>query len=401
MTHPGRSRVQALREDSNATTLELFFDLVFVFALTQITALMAANVSAVGVLHGMLMFAVIWWIWTGYTWLGNLAKADEGPMRIWLFAAMAVMFIVAFAIPEAFTDWDGGLWGPTVFAVGYLLLRVIHLAAFWSVSTEDPGLRRQLRLFAPTTVVPGGLLLVAAQTSGGTQLGLWIAAMLFDYGWTLLIGASGWRLNSVKHFAERHGLIVIIAIGESVVAIGVGVANLPVSWPIVVGATLGLSVAASLWWAYFDAAALLAEHAFSRARGAHRALLARTAYTYLHLPMVAGIVLVALGLKKELEYVGDEHHHTLADKLYGPPLWAMYGGVALYLFAHVAFAWRCYGQVKKQRLLVAVLLVAIVPLMAMQPAMVSLTVLAAILFALNVFESVRFAAAREEIRHAE
>jgi low temperature requirement protein LtrA len=401
MTHPGRSRVELQREASAATTLELFFDLVFVFALTQITAMMADRVSAGTVLRGMLVFAVIWWIWTGYAWLANVVKADEGFVRIWMFAAMAVMFVVAFAVPEAFGDWAGGLWGPAVFAVGYLLLRLIHLGAFWAVSEKDAGLRHQLLLWTPSCLVPPGLLLIAATTSGDAQVGLWIAAIVFDYGWTLLIGARGWRLVSAKHFAERHGLIVIVAIGESVVAIGVGVANLPVSWPIVVGAVLGLSVAGSLWWLYFDVSALLAERALSRARGEHRAALARTAYTYFHLPMVAGIVLVALGLKKELEYVGDEALHTLSDKLYGAPLWAMYAGVALYLLAHVGFAWRAYGAVKRQRLVVAVLLLALVPLMANAPAIVSLAVLAGILAALNGFEYVRFAVDRDQIRHAE
>ncbi|MFL6142676.1 MAG: low temperature requirement protein A [Labedaea sp.] len=401
MTHPGRSRVEMLRENSSATTLELFFDLVLVFALTQITALMAADVSGTNVLRGMLVFAVIWWIWTGYAWFGNVVKADEGPVRVAIFAAIGVMFLIALAIPEAFADWAGGLWGPAVFAVGYLLMRTIHLLAFWAVSVKDAALRRQLVMFTPTCLVPTALLLVAAQTSGATQIGLWVAAVVFDYGWTLLIGAGGWRVNSARHFAERHGLIVIVAIGESVVAIGVGVADLPISWPIVLGATLGLSVAASMWWAYFDTAALLAERALGQARGAHRAALARTAYTYLHLPMVAGIILVALGLKKVLEYVGDEQHHTWSDTLSGVPLLAMYGGVVSYLLAHVGFAWRCFGTVKKHQLLVALLLLALVPLMANEPAILTLGVLAAILVGLNVFESLRFAASRDEIRHAE
>jgi low temperature requirement protein LtrA len=399
MTRSARARVEAVREGSTATTLELFFDLVFVFALTQVTALMAAHVSAHTLLRGMLVLAVVWWCWVGYSWLSNVVKADEGPTRVAMFVAMIAMFLIALAIPEAFDDLPGGLPGPTVFALGYLVLRATHVVLFLMVSGADAALRRQILRFIPTMVGGTVLLLVAAQTTGVTQTLLWVAAVVADYGGTMVIGARGWRLNSAKHFAERHGLIVIVAIGESVVAIGVGVTNLPISWPIVVAATLGLTVSASLWWAYFDTAALLAEEALSRHRGEQRVATARSAYTYLHLPLIMGIVLVALGLKKVLEYVGDERHHTLSDKLSGVPLWAMYGGAALYLLAHVAFAKRTFGHAKVQRLVVAVVLVALVPLAATWPALLSLGVLAGLLAALNVYESLHFAEARAQIRH--
>jgi low temperature requirement protein LtrA len=400
MTGPARVRVERVREDGTATTLELFFDLVFVFALTQVTAFMADKVSVHTTVRGVLVLAVVWWCWVGYSWLSNLVRADEGSPRVAMFVAMAAMFYIALAIPEAFDDLPGGLPGPLVFALGYLVLRSVHVVLFLMVSGGDAGLRRQVLRFTPTMIGATALLLVAAQTSGTAQTLLWLAAVVADYGGTLVIGARGWRLNSARHFAERHGLIIIVALGESIVAIGVGVTGLPISWPIVVAAALGLTVAASLWWAYFDAAALLSERALSQARGDHRVALARTAYTYLHLPLIVGIVLTALGLKKVLEYVGDTEHHTLADKLYGVPLWAMYGGVALYLLAHVAFALRSYGVAKVQRLVLAAVLLALVPVMATQPALVSLGVLAALLVALNVFELVRFAETRAQIRHA-
>jgi low temperature requirement protein LtrA len=394
-------RVEAVREDSSATTLELFFDLVFVFALTQVTALMAAHVKPEFLLRGVLVLAVVWWCWVGYSWLSNVVKADEGTARVAMIVAMVAMFFIALAIPEAFDDIPGGLPGPTVFALAYLVLRSVHVVLFLMVSGDDPALRRQVLRFIPTMLGGTVLLLVAAQTSGTAQNLLWLAAVVADYGGTLAIGARGWRVNSARHFAERHGLIVIVALGESIVAIGVGVTAMPISWPILAAATLGLAVSASLWWAYFDTAALLSEQAFSRTRGEHRVTMARTAYTYLHLPMIVGIVLVALGLKKVLEYVGDTAHHTLADKLYGVPLWALYGGTALYLLAHVAFARRTYGHIKTQRLVLAVVLVALVPLVANLPALASLGVLAALLAGLNMYEQMRFAEARDEIRHAE
>ncbi|MCP2163549.1 low temperature requirement protein A [Goodfellowiella coeruleoviolacea] len=399
MAQPARVRVEKVNEAGSATTLELFFDLVFVFALTQITALMADQPTGLGLLRGSLLMAVVWWCWVGYSWVSNVVKADEGLARVTTLVAMAAMFLVALTIPEAFTDLPGGLSGPTVFAFCYLVLRAAHLALFWLISPDDPTLRRQVGRFALSMIGGTALLLLAANTEGAAQLLLWLAAVAADYGGTLAIGARGWRLNSARHFAERHGLIVIVALGESIVAIGVGVAHLPISWPIAVAAILGLSVSASLWWAYFDTTALLGEHALVRARGEHRVSMARAAFTYLHLPMVLGIVMLALGMKKVLTYVGDTEHHTLTDALYGVPLWALYGGTALYLLAHVGFAWRCWRAVRVHRLVAAVVLVAVVPLVAHLPALASLGVLAVLLIALNVTESVTDRAAREQIRH--
>lgn len=399
MTPPARIRVERVREASTATTLELFFDLVFVFALTQVTAMMAHEVSGRGLLRGVLLIAVVWWCWVGYSWLSNVVKADEGWARVAVLVAMAAMFLVALAIPESFEDLPGGLPGPIVFALAYLVLRLTHLVLFWMISGEDTGLHRQVARFAPTMVGGTALLLLAANTSGDAQLLLWLAAVVADYGGTLVIGARGWRLGSARHFAERHGLIVMIGLGESIVAIGVGVTALPISWPIVVAAVLGLSVSASLWWVYFDTAALLGEHALARAEGERRVSMARAAFTYLHLPMMGGIVLLALGLKKVLEYVGDTAHHTLTDELHGVPLWAMYGGVAVYLLAHVGFAYRCYRNLKAFRLASAVGCVALVPLVANLPALASLGILAALLIGLNVAEAIRFAEARSTVRH--
>jgi low temperature requirement protein LtrA len=177
------------------------------------------------------------------------------------------------------------------------------------------------------------------------------------------------------------------------------VTDLPISWPIIVAATLGLSVSASLWWVYFDTSALLGEHSLAQARGEHRVSMARTAFTYLHLPMMGGIVLLALGLKKVLEYVGDAEHHTLSDPLEGVPLWAMYGGVVLYLLALVAFSLRCYRNLKIFRLVAAGVILALVPLAATLPALATLGLLAIVLIGLNVAEMIRFADDRQALRH--
>ncbi|GAA4444602.1 low temperature requirement protein A [Actinokineospora soli] len=393
-----QTRLARIEESASATTLELFFDLVFVFAITQVTAVLADDTSWHGLTRGLLLIAVVWWCWVGYSWLSNLVKADVGLTRTAMLAAMAAMFGLALAIPEAFDDIPGGLHGPTVLAFAYLLVRMVHLALFFVVAKGDPGLHRQLVKWVPSVLLGTALLLVAGQTSGTTQTLLWAAAVLADYGGTLVIGAEGWRLNSARHFAERHGLIVIIALGESIIAIGVGVNAVAISWPILLAALLGLSVSASLWWAYFDTQQLLTERALARADGHDRTRLARSAFTFLHMPVIAGVVMLALGLKKVLNYVGDTKHHTLADPLYGPPLWALTGGVALCVFAYAAIAYRCNGSRKPQRIALGVVLLLITPLLALLPALASLGVVAALLIALNAGEWAYYKEARARIR---
>lgn len=399
-----RSKLERVRESSTATTLELFFDLVFVFALTQVTAFIAeqngGEPDSGSLLRGALIMAVVWWCWVGYSWLSNLVKADEGLTRTAMLGAMAAMFLIAIAIPEAFDDLPGGLDGPMVFAFCYLLVRAVHLALFWIVSHGDAGLRVQLVKFGATMAGGTALLLVASQTSGTTQVLLWVAAIAADYGGTLLIGARGWRLNSAGHFAERHGLIVIIALGESIVAIGVGVNHLPISWPIIAGAVLGLTAAATLWWTYFDTHVMLSERALAAVTGHERTKMAQVAFTYLHLPIVVGVVMLSLGLKKALGHLGGADGHSPADHLHGAPLWALFGGTALYLLATAGISWRCSRQLKPHRLAAAALLLALTPLMGSVPVLVALLSLAAVLVVLIAYEWVRYRDLRAEIRHA-
>ncbi len=398
--HP---RIQTVSEDARVTPIELFFDLVFVFAITQVTALMSDDLTPRGVVRGLLVLSLLWWCWVGYAWLGNVVRADEGVGRVAMFGAMAAMFIAALAVPESFHDLPGGLSGPVVIALAYLAVRVLHLTIFWLAAgaNHDYELRGQLIRFTPSVIGGTALLLVASQLEGTAQTLAWAAALVADYVGTILAGASGWRLNSAGHFAERHGLIVIIALGESIVAIGVGVAHLPISTSIIVASVLGLALAGAIWWAYFDVVSLIAERVLRRSRGEARNRLARDAYSYLHLPMIAGIVLMALGLKKVLAYVAGEDGHTLSDVLPMLPLAAMYGGVALFLLAHVAFTYRVERLVKLQRVATAVLLLALIPVGARLPALGALAMLTAIMVVMIALESVWFADSRERIRHEE
>jgi low temperature requirement protein LtrA len=402
--------MRVMTEGSTVTPLERFFDLVFVYALTQVTALMADDLTGRGMLRGLLLLALLWWCWCCYAWLGNTVRADEGVVRVALFTVMAAMFVVAVTIPEAFDDLPGGLSGPVVFAACYLVVRVLHLVIYWHAARGDEGLRRQL-LRAALPMLGGAVLLFSAallpqQLSddparvSGIRTALWVLALAVDYGGIMLIGADGWRIFSAAHWTERHGLIVIVALGESLIAIGVGVTHLPISWPIIVASALAITVTAALWWAYFDVVAIAAEQVLHRAEGAARAALARDSYTYLHLPMVIGIILLALGFKKVLSYVGDGAEHDLTDPLHGLGLYALYGGVVLYLLAHLGFRLRSMGSVNWPRAAAVLLLVGLVPLADRLPALAALAMLAVVCVGMVVAETLLFGEARRALREA-
>ncbi|UOZ07552.1 MULTISPECIES: low temperature requirement protein A [unclassified Amycolatopsis] len=387
-------------EDHRVSTIELFFDLVFVYAITQTTQLMADHLSPLGVGQGLAMLAVLWWCWCSYAWLGTTIHVDHGIARLAMFGAMAVMFLVSLTIPEAFVDHPGGLFAPVLFVVCYALVRLLHLVAYLGAARHDPGLKRVLlRMFVG--LLPSVILLgVATALSGPWQLGLWVVALLVDYLNVYLTGPDGWRLNSPAHFAERFGLIVIIALGESIVAIGIGIGALPMSWPVTGAAVCGLALAAGMWWTYFDVVARVSEHRLTRATGRERAKLATDSYTFLHLPLIAGIVLVALGLKKALLYVADTEHHAPGEALHGVPAWTLTGGLALYLIALSSLRKRNLGSWNHQRLVIAVLLVAATPLLEHVPAAVLVLIVAAVVLALIAFERLQFAEWRKQV-HAE
>lgn len=340
----------ALRESETVSFLELFFDLVFVLALTQATALMAADPSWTGLGRGALVLAVMWWAWVGYSWLTSVVNPETGPNRLVIGGAMAGLMVAAVAIPGAFGEQA------LLFAVSYGFVRYAQLALFWLAAPpgeEGDALRASVGALALGTTVGIGLLVGAAFTDGAVQGGLWALAIAFDMVGPYLFGSEGWRV-SPKHFAERHGLIIIIALGESIVAIGAGVSG-EIGSIEVLGIVLGVSLAFALWWMYFDVVEKVASRRLQMATpGKEQNEIARDSFSYLHLPMVAGIVFIALGLKKTLGHVDDPLKIEVAT--------AMFGGMAMYLFAHLAFRWRNVHRFSSQRLIVALLsLAAILP----------------------------------------
>ena len=384
-TESQRRRLTAvLREESRVTPLELFFDLVFVLALTQCTALMADQPTWEGLAKGLLVLGVMWWSWVGYAWLTSVVNPEEGAVRLVVFAAMAAFLVVALCVPGAFND------EALLFACAYGIVRFSQVGLFLIASRDDPELRRAVWGLLASTAIGVGLLVAASFADGTLQGALWALALTLDMAGPLLIDPAGWRLEP-GHFAERHGLIVIIALGESIVAIGVG-AEAGVTTGVVVAATVGIAIAAALWWLYFDVVALVAERRLSNAApGRERNTIARDSFSYLHLPMVAGIVLVALGLKKTMEHVGDP--------LKVVPAIALLGGAAIYLLAHVAFRWRNVHRFSWQRVVCAVVLVALLPVAVEVPALLIVTIVSVLLAAVIAYETWRFADLRDRLRH--
>jgi low temperature requirement protein LtrA len=370
--------------EQRVTPLELFFDLVFVFALTQVTGFLADHLTWVGMIQGAALLAVLWWAWGGYAWLTNAVPAEEViPARLVILTAMAAMLVASLAVPDAF-----GAQG-VVFGLSYFVVRLLQVLLYALATGGTPETRRAILRLSTGFLLAPALLIVAGFLDGFAQAALWVFALVIDYGVAFVGGVSGFRVHA-GHFVERHGLIIIIALGESIVAVGVGVSGLAIGAGVIVAAVLGVALAAGLWWAYFDLVMLAAERRLSRAKGEERARLARDSYSYLHLPMVAGIIFVALGVKQTLAHVGDP--------LGIIPAAALCGGVALYLLGHNAFRLRDVGSVSVPRLVVTVLCCALVFLAVTVPSLVTLAMLAVLLCTLAAFETMRSREFRRELR---
>ncbi len=372
--------------EQRVTPLELFFDLVFVFAITQVTGFVSTQPSWTRLVEGLAILAVLWFAWSAYAWLGNNAHTDEGLVRVILLSAMAAMLIASLAVPHAFGR-DG-----LIFGIAYFVVRILHIGCYAALARA----RKDRELLSAvwrlgSTMLPAAALLVLAGALGGTPRALcWVAALLVDYGGLIARGVEGWRIEP-GHFAERHSAVIIIALGESVVDIGVGAKSVALDTGVIAGALLGIATAGALWWAYFDFVAIFAERLLRRADPRTQVLMARDSYTYLHLPMIAGIVVFAIGVKRTLLYVDAQLHPVVAT--------ALCGGLALYLVALSAFKRRNLGSFNKPRLLVACILVALIPVATRTPALAALGMVTLATCGLIAFETVRYSEARKRIRH--
>ena len=369
--------------EHRVTPLELFFDLVFVFAFTQVTTLMSDDTTWGGLADGLLILAALWWAWAGYAWLTNAVDPDEGVVRGAMLVAITAMFVAALVVPDAF--------GPhgVLFGVAFLIVRVMHVALFALAGRGDRDLFAAVLRITPSTVIGAGLIIAAGFVDGGLKPALWLLALTIDYVGPLVSGVSGWRVHP-GHFAERHGLILIIALGEAMIAIGVGVGDTQISAGVILTAVLGLVVATSMWLAYFDFFSIRAEQMLSERSGAERSALARDAFSYLHLPLVVGIVLVALAMKKTVAHVSDP-----LDTI---PALGLFGGSALYLLAYAGIRLRVSRTLSRGRFITALVFIALLPAAVAIPALAALALATAVWVSLHAYEFIWWRQARAETR---
>ena len=302
------------------TTLELFFDLVFVFTITQLTTVLSAKPDGTGLVRVVLMLTVIWWMYGGYAWLTNAVRADTPARRLALLGGMGAYLALALTIPRAFAG--NGL----EFGLAYLLVVAVHSTLFTLAAGMSP--RALLRL-SSSNLTAAAVVVAGGAVGGIAQYVLWAGAGLFEWLLPTLRRTEGGFAVAPAHFVERHGLVIIVAIGESVVAVGFGASNLPVDADLVAGALAGLALSACLWWTYFGTDAERAERALGDLQGAHRSRAALFAFGYWHLLMLLGIVAVA---SAERHATG----HAFAG-LSWPRAAILAGGAAVYLAGDALF----------------------------------------------------------------
>jgi low temperature requirement protein LtrA len=376
---------QAVETEHRVTPLELFFDLVFALAFTQVTLVLTDDPTWRGLAHALLVLVVLWWAWASYAWLTNTADAGVDVVLAALLVAIAAMFVAALAVPGAFGA-DGA-----VFGVAFFVVMLVHLALYALAAGDDRDLLTAVLRLAPSSLLAATLILVAGFVDGGLRTALWAVALAVGFLVPPFLGLGGWHLEPT-HFVERHGLIVIIAIGESLVAAGVGTRGIALTAGVIAAAVLGLTVAASFWLAYFDFFPLRAERLLTQREGVAQIVFARDAFSYLHLPMVAGIVLFAFGTETTLAHVSGE-----LDTI---PALALCFGPAIYLSAYVLLRLRISRRLGRGRPAAAVACALLFPVALAVPALAALALVAAVWVALHAYELVWLRDLRAETRTA-
>lgn len=399
-----RSPTARIAQDHPATTFEIFFDLVFVFALTRIIAFMGQPPSPQSMAGGLLLLVLLWFSWSSYAWLGNQTPADVGTVRAGVLVAMAALFVAALVMPEAWSSGPG-LDAPLLLALAYVVLRVVHLVLYYWSAAATPDLRARIRVFAAASAVGWVPLVLGAVLGGTAQSVLWVLAFAVEVGGQRLAHAfrGGWPLRNPRHFTERHGLVMIIALGESLVAAGVGAGSAVTRPPVLGVALIGLAVAACLWWLYFDHVAPAAGRTLDLATGDRRDRIASDAYSLSHLLLIVGVIYVALGVEEVLTLVAGGHGaahpggHGAAqaggpgtapthESMSWPGATALYGGVALFLAGRLLFRWFSVRAPRRAQVALVGLVLVLLPVGRALPAAAALGLLAAVLLVTTVAE---------------
>jgi low temperature requirement protein LtrA len=371
-------------DGDRATTLELFFDLVYAFAFTQVIAMMAHGVPPSCFVEGFIVLSLFWWSWCSYSWLANQAHADEGLVKGAFVVATVAIFIACIAIPDAFRTAPGseGLSAAAVVVTCYAVVRFTHLGVYLVAAGHDATLRRQIFVTLLTALLPTvALLCVGVAIGGAAQRWLWLAAVCYDFAAVLITAklTQGWRVQSAVHFAERYGLIVLLALGESIVAVAAGLGQAHLTWKVVVGAALSILIAVGLYFSYFDRVVGDLKEALEGARDRDRARLAEDAFTYLHFPIIAGIIVTALGVDLSMSHLGRTSIGTTAG-------WALAGGIAVFLGGTAAAIVRAGRAWPYCRFVAVVLFLCLAPVLALVSSLVAVAVTAAATLTLSLIE---------------
>ncbi len=361
-------------EERKTGYLELFFDLVFVFAFTQVTSLILEDSSPAGFARAALVLAMIWWAWSAYTWLTNAIDIENAATRLIVFAVMAAGFFMALSVPDAYQD--KGAW----FAVAYFIVRVLHTTLFsWGVR-HDRGNLRATFLLAPWFLAAASVALVGGFVNPDIRAWVWLVSLAIDVVGTLTVARAEWRV-SPSHFAERFALIVIIALGESIVAIGLGAAELERDWTFAISVVVAFAGVVALWWAYFDFVATAVARSLRRAPPAARGPLARDVFTFFHYPIVLGIILYAVAVEKTLGHP--------RDPLSESGRWALGLGIAVFLLGFVLIRFRVIRRVALERVVAGATALAVAVALDGADAIVTLAVVIGILIGSILLKTVR------------
>ncbi|MET8234896.1 low temperature requirement protein A [Micromonospora sp. NPDC005298] len=372
--------------DRHRTTMfEIFFDLVFVFALTRVITFMAQPPTALTLAQGLLLLLLLIYSWGPYLWLGNLVRADVGPARAATLLAMAAIFVAALVLPEAWRQGPELLDAPLVLALAYLAARAVQLVVLFWASVTDPPLRSTLRFFA-VPVTAAWLPLVGGALLGGVaQTVLWTVALLMDIGGARIASAyRPWPLRSLDHFTERFGLVLIIALGEALIAAGTTTRSMAPTGTALVAALLGLVITVCLWWLYFDRLAPAARNSVLLVPDERRSDVVGDAYGLAHAPLIIGAIYVALGIEQVLGTLADEPSHP--TRLSWAAATALYGGAALYLLARLLFRRLTLRTVRRGQVAVAVLPLVLLPVARSLDALAELALLTLLLIAVTWYE---------------
>ncbi len=363
-------------DERRTSPVELLWDLVFVFAVTQVSSLLYRDPTWLRFGQSMLVLALIWWAWSAFVWAANAQATASRTLRGVLLLSTLFIFITGLAVPRAF----GG--ESTLFALSYAAVRLLHLALYADASRKGDASWAAIAGFSVTVVIGMVLLIAGSLVHGWARGVMWVAAVAIDYAgpaWLTRERLRGLQRVAVAHFAERYGLFVIICLGESIVAIGVGAESTlrPLDAPLLVAVSLGLLITFGLWWTYFDRFATVAESMLRQHDDP--VLAAADAYSYLHLLIVAGIIVFAVGAR----FVVLAPSNTMSDAA----RLALCGGVALYLVGHLAFRLRLVGELGWEKAAVAVALIVLFAVGGGLPGWALALVIALLLAGLCVVES--------------